>query len=158
MPTMVASVIQAIPREPGSYLLWLHLPQPQGLSVGKLGFFNFPAGHYIYLGSACGPGGLQARLGRHLRGSGQLHWHIDHLRAAAQVRGFGYAVSATHSSKECDWSQQLAALPDASLPASGFGASDCRSKCAAHLVHFPGDIQQKPARIADQIGIYLRSI
>ena len=132
------SIIQTIPHEPGTYLLWLCLPNSKDLTVGKLGRYNFPPGDYVYLGSARGPGGLRARLGRHLRGSGRPHWHIDRLRAAAQVRGFGYQLSSAHTIlAECVWSQKLAALPGASLPASGFGASDCHSGCTAHLVRFP---------------------
>jgi hypothetical protein len=37
---------------------------------------------------------------------------------------------------ECLWSQALATQSGAFLPASGFGASDCRAGCAAHLVGF----------------------
>jgi len=168
---LLERVIQAIPREPGSYLLWLNLPLSRGLTVGKLGSFTFPAGDYVYMGSARGPGGLRARLGRHLRGSGQPHWHIDHLRTAAQVRGFGYQTNTAHASapyfggiphssgdKECDWSQRLVAQPEASLPAPGFGASDCRSGCAAHLVHFAGGRQQTPGTIADLTGVHLRIV
>ncbi len=40
-------------------------------------------GIYVYVGSACGPGGLRARLSRHLCGRRRrLHWHIDRLVAA----------------------------------------------------------------------------
>jgi Uri superfamily endonuclease len=165
MATMLESVIQAIPREGGSYALWLHLPQTRDLIIGRLGSFTFPAGDYVYLGSARGPGGLRARLGRHLRGRGQAHWHIDRLRAAAQVHGFGYkTISADVSeadpsdSRECNWSQRLATLPEASLPAPGFGSSDCRSGCAAHLVHFPGGVEQSLVRIANKTGIPLEAI
>ena len=159
MLAMLENFIQAIPPEPGSYLLWLHLHQPQDLTVGKLGRFSFPYGDYIYLGSAYGPGGLRARLGRHLRGSGKLHWHIDHLRVAAQVCGFGFLISAPRfPPTECNWSQTLAALPKVSLPVPGFGASDCCSRCAAHLVHIPQGIQQNLHTIADQTDIYMRII
>ena len=157
---MLENLIQSIPSEPGSYLLWLGLSQDQDLPVGRLGGFRFPAGDYLYLGSAHGPGGLRARLGRHLRGSGKSHWHIDHLRAVAQVRGFGYQIRAGRLPiyAECDWSQKLAALPDVSLPVPGFGASDCHTGCPAHLVHFPGNVQQNLARITDQTDVYLRII
>ncbi|MFC1996272.1 DUF123 domain-containing protein [Chloroflexota bacterium] len=161
---MLESVIQTIPQEPGSYILWLHLPVSQDLTVGRLGRFNFPIGEYVYQGSAHGPGGLRSRLGRHLVGGDQPHWHIDRLRTATQVRGFGFKTSALHKqnaphliSTECNWSQLLASLPEASLPAPGFGASDCRFGCTAHLVHFPMDIQQRLERFADQTGINLRT-
>jgi Uri superfamily endonuclease len=134
---MVAGLIESIPREAGAYLLWLHLGQAQALAVGRLGSFSFPAGDYVYLGSAQGPGGLRGRLGRHLRGGGQRHWHIDYLRSAAELIGYGYSLSAAQpAALECGWSQKLAALPEAGVPVPGFGASDCRSGCEAHLVHF----------------------
>ncbi|HHO76762.1 MAG TPA: DUF123 domain-containing protein [Deltaproteobacteria bacterium] len=37
------------------------------IQVGKLGSFIFPAGHYAYIGSAFGSGGLHARIQRHIR-------------------------------------------------------------------------------------------
>ena len=133
MPFMENEIILTLPAQPGSYILWLHLSQSQDLTVGKLGHFTFPMGDYLYLGSARGPGGLRARLGRHLRGDGKIRWHVDYLRAAAQVCGFGYVFDT----RECEWSQKLAELPGAGTPIPGFGASDCTSGCAAHLVHLP---------------------
>ncbi len=139
MPFMLDEVIRTIPQCPGSYALWLHLHQAQNLTVGKLGYFTFPTGDYVYLGSARGSGGLRARLGRYLRGDGKPHWHIDHLRAAAQVNGFGYTIHRRDTiyrvPAECDWSQKLASLPETSIPVPGFGSSDCRSSCPAHLVY-----------------------
>jgi Uri superfamily endonuclease len=164
MPAMQKDTIETIPAEAGSYLLWLHSPRTQDLTVGRLGRFNFPSGEYFYLGSAQGPGGLRTRLGRHLLGSGKPHWHIDHLRAATQVRGFGYQTrlgqsgAVSHLPLECDWSQKLAMLSQGSLPVPGFGASDCRSGCAAHLVHFSAGSLQKIQTFADQIEIRLRII
>jgi len=37
-------------------------------------------GYYIYIGSAFGPGGVRARMLRHLRADKPKHWHIDYLR------------------------------------------------------------------------------
>ena len=164
MPAMLKDMIESIPVEPGSYLLWLHSPQKQDLTIGRLGQFDFPSGEYFYLGSAQGPGGLRARLGRHLLGIGKTHWHIDHLRAATLVRGYSYQIRLAQTGPvpriplECDWSQKLAALPEVSLPAPGFGASDCLSGCAAHLVHVSAGSRQKIQTIADQIEICLRII
>jgi len=144
---MFAEIIADLPAQAGSYALWLRLGQPQNLAIGKRGDFLFPAGNYVYLGSARGPGGLRARLGRHLRGGGKSHWHIDYLRGLAQVRGFGYVIGDRGkpwlAPTECTWSQKLAALPEAQTPISGFGSSDCTSGCVAHLVFFPfADIEQ----------------
>ena len=138
---MLDEINQTIPSDPGSYFLWLHLSQPRALWVGKLGQFPFPEGDYVYLGSARGPGGLRSRLGRHLRGNGKPHWHIDYLRAAAKLRGFGYTIhrkgTKYRAPTECDLSQKFAALPEAKIVAPCFGASDCQSGCTAHMVYFP---------------------
>jgi Uri superfamily endonuclease len=131
-------VIQ-IPSYPGAYALGFSLSEPLRLGIGRLGEAFFPAGQYVYLGSACGPGGLQARLGRHLSGNiARPHWHIDYLRPFVTVRTYCYLVSKPssmpHTSLECLWSQALLKLPYASAPVNGFGSSDCRSGCRAHLV------------------------
>jgi Uri superfamily endonuclease len=123
-----------LPDNPGTYAVHLRLLNDQLLQIGRLGIFSFPAGEYVYSGSAFGPGGLRARLGRHLRGRGKPHWHIDYLRGAARVLGAWYSLSA--HSLECQWSQALAELPGAFIPAPRFGASDCHSGCRAHLVAF----------------------
>ena len=118
-------------REPGTYALWMATPEPLELVIGRLGRRRFPAGHYLYLGSARGPGGLAARLGRHRRLEKRQHWHIDYLRSAMEVQGV-WAL-ASDEALECRWAQAAAILPGAAIPVGRFGASDCR--CPAHLVH-----------------------
>lgn len=148
-----SSLSQPLPKVPGTYALFLHLPESRQLPVGGLGELFFPAGEYVYLGSAFGPGGLRARLGRHLRGDGTPHWHIDYLRKLAQASGHCYVIADQEVQRppklsqgpgreklECRWSQALAALTAASIPAPGFGASDCTSRCPAHLVAFLKEI------------------
>ena len=58
----------------GTYALLLHLDSQRRIAVGRLKEFDFPAGHYVYVGSALGPGGLGARIGRHLRPCTKAHW------------------------------------------------------------------------------------
>jgi Uri superfamily endonuclease len=133
-----------LPASPGAYLLELYLPDEVSLTIGRLGRASFPAGVMFYAGSAQGPGGLKARLGRHLqlRGARPLRWHIDYLRCVAQVCAFAYLASAQIACAarlECLWSQALARLPGSSVPLSGFGASDCGMGCPAHLIAFAGE-------------------
>jgi Uri superfamily endonuclease len=127
--------LQDMPVSYGTYALHLNMSHAQPIKIGRLGHYHFPIGDYFYLGSARGAGGLRARVGRHLRGNGAQHWHIDYLRAAAEVRNVFYTV--TDTPLECAWSQALAQLPQASIPIPHFGSSDCRSGCAAHLIAFP---------------------
>jgi len=116
----------------GSYLLWLRADEAQSITVGALGEMAVPPGVYAYAGSAFGPGGVKARVGRHVRGEGALHWHVDYLRAVADLA----AVWFTHDDvrRECDWAEVLRDLPGATVPMDGFGASDCT--CPAHLIRF----------------------
>jgi Uri superfamily endonuclease len=126
-----------IPSLPGSYGLCLILSAPMNLQIGQLGRCAFPAGRFVYLGSAWGPGGLRARLGRHIRGTGKLHWHIDWLRKEAVLEMAFFSTSLARL--ECTWSQVLACMDGAFIPAAKFGAADCRSGCLAHLVGFSLD-------------------
>ena len=130
-----------LPTQSGTYALLLHMAQPVQLSVGRLGVFSFPAGDTVYVGSAFGPGGLRARVARHLRGDGRKHWHIDILRAHAPVYGVCYAARAEHL--ECVWSQTLAAAPGPHIPAPGFGSSDCMAGCPSHLISFPSGLSAR---------------
>jgi Uri superfamily endonuclease len=126
---------QDLPASHGTYVLHLFVSHAQPIKVGRLGLHHLPIGDYFYMGSARGAGGLRARVGRHLRGDGTLRWHIDYLRAVAEVRDVLYTV--TDTPLECVWSQALAQLPDAFIPVPHFGSSDCRLGCAAHLIVFP---------------------
>ena len=129
--------LAVLPSQPGAYALALRLERPTRLQVGALGAVLFPVGVYVYLGSARGPGGIRARLGRHLRGAAHPRWHVDYLRAVAQPIACAYTTAPPPGMPwECAWSQALAALPEAWVPLPGFGASDCRHGCPAHLVAF----------------------
>jgi len=121
-----------LPDEAGTYALILRARRSTTISVGKLGQFAFPAGWYAYAGSARGPGGLAARIARHASPSKACHWHIDYLRAEAELVEAWYATGSAR--RECAWADALSALRGASIPAPRFGASDCR--CAAHLIRF----------------------
>ncbi|BEP16744.1 GIY-YIG nuclease family protein [Pyrofollis japonicus] len=63
----------------GVYLLLFSLRDEACTRLGKESLCLGP-GLYVYIGSACGPGGLGARLRRHLCGKRKkMHWHIDRL-------------------------------------------------------------------------------
>lgn len=119
-----------VPAVPGTYVLQLEASTAQSVTIGKRGVLDVTPGVYLYVGSARGPGGLQARIRRHARASDKrLHWHIDYLRAKAELTAVGYARGAER--RECQWAQALRAWPPTRMPMAGFGASDCT--CSAHL-------------------------
>lgn len=115
---------------PGIYHLVLRLTRPASLQVGRLGRFDFPAGYYVYTGSA--RMGLEARIARHRRGRKRMRWHIDYLLRVAELVEV-VAVPAT-ARIECVRNGEVLSLPGASVLAPRFGASDCG--CAAHLAYF----------------------
>ena len=110
----------------GSYLLSVFLDQPRRLTIGRKGTLDFPAGHYLYCGSALN--GLEARIGRHLRADKKLHWHIDYLLAEARILEVWWQEGSERL--ECVWSGEIATL-GVEVAVRGFGSSDCR--CPTHL-------------------------
>lgn len=119
-----------LPTLPGTYVLLLYLRKGARIVVGRVGPITFKRGWYAYIGSAFGPGGLAARLGRHLRPQKKLHWHIDYLRAIAEPREIWYSTAP--ESLEHDWAANL--LKGTGTPLIGLGCTDCR--CISHLFYF----------------------
>jgi Uri superfamily endonuclease len=116
---MVASTRELI-----SYQLVIEVRSPVRCRVGRLGEVEFAAGTYVYTGSA--RRNFEARLARHARASKTLRWHIDYLLAVPGVR----IVKIVRSRREeCRLNQSV----KATVPVSGFGASDCTARCGAHL-------------------------
>jgi len=120
-----------VERAKGTYALILALDRETGIAVGRLTTFYFPAGYYLYAGSALG--GLLPRVMRHVRGGNRLHWHIDYLRREARVLEVWYRVSEERL--ECIWAKAAAGMPKSRVPVAGFGSSGCG--CVSHLVYFP---------------------
>ncbi len=116
------------PAAPGAYALWLRLTSPLDVRIGNIPA-SLPAGDYLYCGSANGPGGLRARLARHMRKNKRAHWHVDQLTLAGQILG----AFILESGDECALNAAVDGLP---VPLQGFGSSDC-SRCAAHLRFWP---------------------
>jgi Uri superfamily endonuclease len=114
----------------GVYCLLLWLPRPHRIGPGRMGPCRLERGWYVYIGSA--RRNLLPRLLRHLRRHKRLHWHIDHLRAVASLRGIW--VWPWTPGGECRTGALIRRMPGASVPVKGFGSTGCR--CDAHLVSF----------------------
>jgi Uri superfamily endonuclease len=107
-----------------TYQLIILVPRALRRTIGRLGTFEFAAGRYAYTGSA--KRGFEARIARHLRKEKTLRWHIDYLLAAPGV----HVVEVIRSRRgEC----ALNRATRGEVPIEGFGASDCRAGCGAHL-------------------------
>ncbi|HEX9018092.1 MAG TPA: GIY-YIG nuclease family protein [Anaerolineaceae bacterium] len=132
--------MEYIPTSSGSYALHIVLPAAQEIRIGRLGTFRFPAGNYLYTGSAHGPGGLRARLRHHVRPVANPHWHLDFLRPFAVLQNGWYTLE--NGALECAWSKALQGQGGGLIPARGFGAADCHNRCHSHLVYFPSDLSR----------------
>lgn len=115
----------------GTYLLVLYLPNWHDIDVGSLGTLTFERGYYLYIGSAFGPGGLDARIRRHLRRVKKHRWHIDYLSAEASIIETWFSNQSVKH--ECRWAKILEGVSDLGMPVIGFGSSDC--SCASHLFY-----------------------
>lgn len=104
------------------------------VSVGKLGVFDFGRGYYVYTGSALS--GLEQRITYHRKKKPRLRWHVDYLLAAPGARVERWVEWETGSRSECALNRLLLSADGASVPVSGFGSSDCKSGCPAHLLYF----------------------
>lgn len=114
----------------GIYYLMVELANEMEIEVGALGGRHFPAGYYVYAGSA--QRGLGTRLARHRRKKKPLRWHIDYLTTRGEVvEAWAFALG---KDKECGASQQVGRLRGARLWVKGFGSSDCG--CRGHLYYF----------------------
>lgn len=110
---------------PRTYQLQIRLSRPVRIQVGRLGEFEFPAGRYVYTGSA--RRAMDARIRRHLSHTKRMHWHIDYLLAAPGAAITGVILS---DEPECRLNHDTPGV----IVAAGFGASDCSSGCGSHLV------------------------
>ncbi len=116
----------------GIYMLWFYLPRATEITIGRLGIFDFPAGVYVYCGSA--QRNLAHRIKRHERLTKKAHWHIDYFRARAR-----YLCTLVFPNEpkegECLLAEQVLKIPGALCPVKGFGSSDC--DCKSHLIKIP---------------------
>ncbi len=119
-----------LPRAKGSYILVVVLGEEaearlRGRSV------SLQPGVYLYIGSAGGPGGLAARLSRHLRRGKRPRWHVDWLTNAGRpVAALACASGEPREVESClAWCLALRGLPF--VPR--FGSSDDRGGAPSHL-------------------------
>jgi Uri superfamily endonuclease len=116
----------------GTYQIMLHVEKPLQLQVGSLGVRRFPQGRYVYVGRASK--GLAQRMQRHLKKDKLRHWHIDYLTSHPQVTVEEVRIVSSDPNRECATIKNLLTNEGYQVPVVGFGSSDCRSGCPAHLL------------------------
>ena len=75
MESLLANNLNPVP---GTYVLIISATRKINLRVGQAGQISVRPGYYMYAGSARGPGGLRARVLRHIKTTKRCHWHIDY--------------------------------------------------------------------------------
>lgn len=146
---------------PGTYAILLSNASHRDIQIGRWKQVSFDEGYYLYIGSAFGPGGLGARLGRHCRKQKKKRWHIDYLTPTMDVSRIWCDTGGQRL--EHEWAGLLQAS-DKFQSIDGFGCSDC--DCQSHLFHsvnmpsgeamktlLPGDVRyMKPADFPGDAG------
>ncbi len=117
-----------LPVEGGSYTLYFTLDALVRLPIKTLNEPSLFPGKYVYVGSAYGPGGLRARISRHLKAKKRIWWHIDYLSTVVSCN----KVMTFPGGRECDLIASFLSR-GSTVPINGFGSSDCE-RCPAHLV------------------------
>ncbi|HKZ94362.1 MAG TPA: GIY-YIG nuclease family protein [Candidatus Bathyarchaeia archaeon] len=140
--------LEALPAK-GNYTLIIFLKASTDIKMAGRRYVSLKKGYYSYTGSALGSGAtsLRKRVARHLRKKKNQHWHIDHLLASKRSKVIAVVAAASEMNKECEIASLLQRLEGATVPITGFGASDCKGRCRSHLMYFEKDI--KPEAVAD---------
>ena len=118
-----------IPKEVGAYVLLIYMADSLPVKLAGRPEVTLAPGHYLYCGSAHGPGGIKARVGRHMQKGKAIRWHVDRLTTKGIVLG----AWVFPGGDECQLVAMLAGMP---VPIPGFGSSDCET-CESHLLEWP---------------------
>jgi Uri superfamily endonuclease len=103
----------------------VELTKVTDVKLRKMRSASLVPGRYICAGSAYGPGGLKARLSRHMRRTKVERWHVDQLTKTGACGAWIFP-----GCNECDLVELNSALP---VPIIGFGSTDCK-RCHSHLL------------------------
>lgn len=118
-----------VPAVKGAYVIAIRLAKPLTVRIVGRRVGILSPGRYLYCGSANGPGGLKARLRRHMRRGKTIRWHVDQLTENGTVE----RAWILPDGNEC---ALVASLSDLPMPMPRFGSSDCR-QCRSHLLAWP---------------------
>lgn len=121
----------------GIYALVIKVPHSLQVDIGVTKDVRFRKGEFVYVGSAQGEGStnLENRLKRHFSKKKKIHWHIDYL-LDNQVILQDAVLAITDDKMECELVKSLIRTNYFEWGPSGFGASDCKSRCISHLLSY----------------------
>ena len=130
---------ERVPRLPGLYVLFVEVKEGFAASTRGRRFW-LERGLYLYVGSARGPGGLRARLGRHAAREKRVWWHIDAVTSSNNALVLGAAFLAWRNGGPAGSGMEAVVsgclVSRGAKPVPGFGASDDRM-CSSHFFYSP---------------------
>ena len=115
----------------GSYRLFLKIDSDIEVKAGALGKCFFPAGKYVYTGSAMSS--LSKRIERHLKKRKTMRWHIDYLLSNRNVTIYKIEIFPSDKKEECEKNNEVMKKMNGTALVKGFGSSDC-NVCPSHLL------------------------
>ncbi|MHA1712964.1 MAG: GIY-YIG nuclease family protein [Candidatus Ranarchaeia archaeon] len=149
----------------GSYVLVIRLKKPLKIMIRHRQYVLDDKAVYLYIGSAVGRStSLENRISRHLRISGKRkHWHIDSITMDQDSEVTDVFLAVSDDNLECDITKKIleSLQARASAPIPGFGASDCKRKCPAHLLKITGSkqkIQEVVLKCISKLGAHARHL
>ncbi len=134
VPTVVGAcdypeeILRSECHDRGDYMIVLSLEEEKTIEIGSKGHITFPAGYYVYVGSA--KANLTKRMDHHKRKRKKMHWHMDYFRQHAAV--VATVPIRTSDDLEHDIAAAVSQIADWFIP--HFGSSDCH--CESHLYGF----------------------
>ena len=142
-------VIGDLPVSGGVYALILKCGRDATIRAGSRLSVSVRSGEIlVYVGSALGPGGLRARVGRHLRRDKRVRWHIDYLTVNDAI-SIGLVIlcpSDTRGGEACIAGECASRL----IPGpKGFGSSD-DPRNPTHLFRSPAGSVEQTASIVGE--------
>ena len=119
----------------GVYQLRISVGKICSISIGKLGTLLFLQDSMYILEERKKI--LAQRIDRHKKRNKKCFWHIDYLLTDENVQLEDITIISENFSDECSENKKLL-MRNASIVATGFGASDCKNDCGSHLLFLAG--------------------
>ncbi len=137
------SLVDQLPRSRGFYILYFRLACSVEVRIGGGRRLVLAPGLYAYVGSAGGPGGLRARLSRHLLGRvSRLHWHIDHVTTSSCYNPVGVSICVGAYGRACEACTSRRLEGEGFTPLHGFGATDDPSSHSHLYILEPAGVEK----------------
>lgn len=128
--------------EKGTYLFFFRLRKPLTVKTRGGKVFFLKEGYYVYIGSAFGGGGIEKRVGRHLKREKPKRWHLDFVTTSEVFEFLSY-VPFYGKRIECNLAGLFENNGELFEPVKGFGCTDCSCKSHLFLIKKPSGSKEE---------------